>query len=300
MIKPPVKNLINGIGSDYLNINDRAIHYGDGLFETILCSHNTIYFWPQHYQRLQTSAEKLKLNCPDEKTLLSDITQLLEQNNKSTRELNKQNYAVKIILTRGVSGRGYQYTANRLTKKCNANRLVLLSAIESDYSSLLCRQLLSGDLFLCKQQASINESLAGMKHLNRLENVLARNEWNSPTTENKFIDGLMLNSNQHVIEGTMSNLFAVKDNRLYTPDLSQSGVSGVMRGVIIALAKQNNMRLSIVNLSIDEIFSMDELFISNSLIAIKSVTKLGDSLYKNSITNTLFNQLLKKIKEQHG
>ena len=52
------KNMINGVAADYLNINDRAIHYGDGIFETVLCSNNSLYFWQQHYLRLKTSAEK--------------------------------------------------------------------------------------------------------------------------------------------------------------------------------------------------------------------------------------------------
>ncbi len=278
-----VNSLINGIAADYININDRAIHYGDGLFETVLCSNNKLLYWKQHYQRLQASANKLKLSCPDEQLLLNDIIRLLEHNKNSNKNDCQHGYAVKIILTRGTGERGYQFT-----KTNNTKRIVLLSAIEIDYSSLLSEQLLSGDLYLCEQQVSINENLAGLKHLNRLENVLARNEWN-----NEFIDGLMKNANQNVIEGTMSNFFAVKDNQLFTPDLGQSGVNGIMRDVIMALAKTNNIQLSVVNIKLNELFNMDELFISNSLIGIKSVNKLCDSRYKDQrITNIIFNGLL--------
>jgi len=271
------KNLINGVPADYLNVNDRAIHYGDGLFETILYSNNVLYYWQQHYQRLQASSVKLKLNCPDEKVLLDDIVKLIKFNKAKT-------CAVKIILSRGAGERGYGFTG-----KSNETRVVSLSAIETDYSSLLSEQLLSGDLCICKQQVSINESLAGLKHLNRLENVLARNEWH-----NEYIDGLMINANQHIIEGTMSNLFVVKDNELHTPDLTQSGVNGIMRDVIIGLAKKNKLHLSVTDISIDNIFTMDELFISNSLIGIKSVKKLDDRLYEDqTVTNIIFNDLLK-------
>ncbi len=281
--------LINGITADYLNINDRAIHYGDGLFETILCSNNTLFYWPQHYQRLQKSADKLKLNCPDEQVFLNDISSLLQQNESIAADA----CSIKIILTRGSSERGYV-----IPKKTNEKRLVLLSNITPDYSSLLSGQLLSGELYVCKQQVSINENLAGLKHLNRLENVLARNEWND-TANNNIIDGLMLNANQHVIECTMSNLFAVKDNHLYAPELSQSGVNGIMRDMIIDAADRNGIQVSRVNISLDELFNMEEIFISNSLMGIRYISKIGGSSYqKQTVTQLIFKDLL-KTKDDH-
>ncbi len=286
--------MINGVTTDYLNINDRAIHYGDGLFETILCSNNKLFYWKQHYQRLQLSSKKLKINCPDEQLLLGDIKTLLATNVNSASEISAKNsYAIKIIVSRGTGERGY-----KISKSKNENRLVFLSAIEADYSSLLSSRLLMGDLYLCEQQVSINESLAGLKHLNRLENVLARNEWGynkqSHAVNNKIIDGLMINANQHVIEGTMSNLFAVKDNQLLTPDLTQSGVKGIMRDEIINIANKMDIKVSIVNMSIDELLVMDELFITNSLIGMKSINKLIDTQYKEvNVTKLIFEELLK-------
>ena len=287
-------SMINGVATDYLNINDRAIHYGDGLFETILCSDNKLFYWKQHYQRLQLSSEKLKISCPEEQLLLNDINALIAANGISARESSasessvNNHYVIKIIVSRGTGERGYKFS-----KTIKTNRLVFLSAIEADYSSLLSSRLLTGGLCLCKQQVSINENLAGLKHLNRLENVLARNEWNNNKDEN-IIDGLMLNANQHLIEGSMSNLFAVKDNQLFTPDLTQSGVKGIMRDEIINIANKMDIKLSIVNMSIDELLVMDELFITNSLIAMKSVNKLIDTQYKEAnVTKFIFEKLLK-------
>ncbi len=283
-----MNSLINGIAVEYLTINDRAIHYGDGIFETILCHNNHLFYWHQHYQRLSTSANKLQLACPDAQTLLDDIACLLSKNKQS----DSATLVLKIILTRGSSERGYVFTKN-----ITGNRLVLLSSLDFNYSSLLTEKLTTGELFVCKQQVSINENLAGLKHLNRLENVLARNEWGAgpdiANTDNKIADGLMLNANQHVIEGTMSNLFAIKGDHLFTPDLSQSGVNGVMRDVIINLAKKNKIHLSIVNIKLDELLTMDALFISNSLFGMKLINKLGCSQYhENAFVNTLFNMLL--------
>lgn len=281
--------LINGVSAEHLNINDRAIHYGDGLFETILCSDNRLLYWPQHYQRLQLSAEKLRLNCPDEQVLLNDISRLLKQN----ENISSAACSIKIIVTRGSGERGYV-----MPKKARENRIIFLSQLSPEYSSLLSGQLSSGELYLCNQQVSINEDLAGLKHLNRLENVLARNEWQQ-TAANKFIDGLMLNANKHVIEGTMSNLFAVRDGHLYTPDLSLSGVRGIMRDIIIAAAQRNGIQLSSLDLTLEDLSAMDEIFISNSLIGMSSVNRIGDNQYqRQAVTELIFNDLL-KTKEDH-
>jgi 4-amino-4-deoxychorismate lyase len=280
-------SLINGIASDYLNINDRSIHYGDGLFETILCSDQKLYYWQQHYQRLYESAKRLKIDCPQEQLLLDDISKLLESYNSGVDNTGIDNSGsacvIKIIISRGAGERGYKFSKNM-----TVNRFVFLSAFEADYSSILSRQLESGELYICKQQVSINENLAGLKHLNRLENVLARDEWNA-----SYIDGLMLNANLHVIEGSMSNLFAVKDKQMYTPDLRLSGVKGVMREIIIDLAAKNNIKTSVTDLTIDDLYAMDELFISNSLIAMKVVTKLRDTLYSDQpVARNIFTDLL--------
>ena len=284
MNKSPHNSLINGIAADYLNINDRAIHYGDGLFETMLCNNKKLYYWQQHFQRLQASANQLKIACPQEHVLLDDIAKLIAVNE------SQPTCAIKIIVSRGTGERGYKYSKNT-----PANRLVLLSPLDAGYSSVLSQELLNGELFVCKQQASINENLAGLKHLNRLENVMARNEWDA-----NYIDGLMLNANQHVIEGTMSNLFTVKGNNLFTPDLKLSGVNGTMREIIIDLASKSNIKTSVTNLTVDDLYAMDELFISNSLIGMKVVTKLGDSLYKDQqVSDMIFAELL-KTKEDYA
>ena len=276
--------LINGIAADFLHINNRAIHYGDGLFETILCDNRQLLYWQRHYQRLQSSSTKLKIVCPDERLLLSDIKTLLD----NTEQASDSKYVIKIIISRGASERGYLFDKNS-----KETRIVMLSVLDPDYAALTTGRLLAGELYLCEQQVSINNGLAGIKHLNRLDNVLARNEWeNSATTT--IIDGLMLNANGHVIEGTMSNLFAIKDNQLITPNIECSGVKGVMRDVIIDIAKQNEIDVSINDMTLEELLSMDECFISNSLIGIKAVDRIADTSYQSDkLTKLIFEQLLK-------
>ena len=274
--------LINGIAADFLSIDDRSIHYGDGLFETVLCDDRRIYYWSQHFSRLKESADRLNIDCPDEQTLLDDIRMLLADTAESC--------VIKIILSRGSSGRGYLYE-----KGISANRVVMRSAVDRLHSSLLSKKLLSGDLFLCQQQVSINRNLAGIKHLNRLENVMARNELNIKTKgrAQPFADGLMLNDNGHVIEGTMSNLFAVKDGVLLTPDLSVSGICGIMRQRILALAAELHIETIIKDITLDELKNMDELFICNSVIGIKSIDNFESvNLDKPGISSVVFNAIL--------
>jgi len=289
MNKPNNMVLINGIPAEFLNINDRAIHYGDGLFETILYQNGKLLYWKQHYLRLQSSAHRLKIYCPDELLLLNDIKNILNDSDTSANTI----LAIKIIISRGVGERGYQFKAgNSLT------RVVMASAIDADYSSLTSASLLSGDLYVCKQQVSINEGLAGIKHLNRLENVLARNEWQTNAANNKIIDGLMLNANHHVIETTMSNLFVVKDGQLITPDLKQSGVNGIMRNVIIDVASKNQITTTVADLTLEEVVAMDECFISNSLIGMKIVNNIADHKFtSDTITKQLFSNLLGTTEE---
>ena len=289
MNKAHCNSLINGIAADYINIDDRSIHYGDGLFETILCVGNSLYYWQQHFQRLQASAEKLKILCPDERVFLEDIAKLIDSNKPAHK--NENNYVIKIILSRGTGERGYKFN-----KHIKANRIVLVSDLETEYSSILSNTLLRGELLICDQQVSINEDLAGLKHLNRLENVMARNEWDDKS--GKIIDGLMLNADRYVIEGTMSNLFGIKDRELFTPALNRSGVNGVMRDEVINLADKHYLPVSVTDMSIDDLFAMDELFITNSLIGMKQVTKLGDRIYKDqSVSELLFKKLINSKEE---
>jgi 4-amino-4-deoxychorismate lyase len=97
----------------------------------------------------------------------------------------------------------------------------------------------------------------------------------------------------------MSNVFAIKENNLYTPDLSQSGVNGIMRDMIIAAAGRNNIQVSMLNLKLEDLYEMEEIFISNSLMCIRSVNKIDASLYQQqTLTKFMLSELL-KTKDDH-
>jgi len=179
---------------------------------------------------------------------------------------------IKLTLTRGVSGRGYAYGTNDATSS--------ISSVYSwpDYSE---SNSLGVTACLCETPISVNSALAGIKHLNRLDNVLARNEW----SDAHIAEGFMQDHNKHVIEGTMSNVFCVLDDEIYTPLLECSGVAGVMRQHVMKLAEINNIPVNVIDISEQNFLHMDSIFITNSLIGIWPVTKIlaGDQQYNFTI-----------------
>jgi len=141
---------------------------------------------------------------------------------------------------------------------------------------------------LCTTRLGDNPVLAGIKHLNRLEQVLARQEW----MDDDIHEGLLMDADGNLVEGTMSNLFIVSNGVLMTPDLSCCGVAGIMRTIILEQAEQQGMDTRITKISRQALQEADEAFLSNSLIGIWPVIAMGESMYrKGSITLQLQKQL---------
>jgi len=262
--------LINGRVGSSVDCLDRGLQYGDGLFETLRIENGQIQHWSLHWQRLVDGCERLYLPFPNQQLLLSEIEQVIAE---------QQSAVVKIIYTRGVTDRGYAFS------EINPNRIVACFPM-AEYAK---ENWLEGvELFLCKTRLAHQPLLAGLKHLNRLENVLARNEWR----DKKFADGLMCCTDGFIIEATMSNFFLVKNGRLKTADLSQCGVAGVMRAHILQIASKQQIETSIENLTFDDLQNADEVFICNSVIGIWPVKKIDSYTFvtdmnKNGVTRTI-------------
>jgi 4-amino-4-deoxychorismate lyase len=237
--------MINGEMSELLPATDRGLHYGDGLFETIAVINGMPRLWSAHMARLERGCEVLGLPEPDLEQLYQEALSLCGEDERAV---------LKIVLTRGSGGRGYLPP-----QPCKPQRL-LFRYPWPDYpdTSQGIR------LRVCNTPLACNPVLAGVKHLNRLEQVLARAEWDDP----EIHEGLMCDINGHVKEGTMSNLFWVKEGRLFTPDLSRCGVTGVMRHQVMALASDLGMGVVHDELLPQELVEVDEIFITNSLIGI--------------------------------
>ena len=127
------------------------------------------------------------------------------------------------------------------------------------------------DARVCDLRLGWQPRLAGIKHLNRLENVLARNEWCDPAIR----EGLLLDHAGNVIEGTMSNLLIIDQGRVLTPVLDRCGVAGVMREMLLEAAFDLQLPIEIRALSLDDVLQADEVGLCNSLIGLWPVKSLG-------------------------
>ena len=251
--------IINGEISNQISIQDRGLQYGDGLFETIALSNNKLLLWDDHLQRLNRGCKVLGLPLVDAQQWLNDIQAL---------KISQSNAVIKLVLTRGQGGRGYRPPDTPLVTR-------IVSVYNwPEYSEEFHTQGIT--CIFCNTNASINATLAGLKHLNRLENVLARNEWH----DESIYEGLMLNNDGHIIEGTMSNIFGVSNNIIYTPDLSRCGVKGVVRNNIIKLANNLNIEINEIELTKELLLNMDEIFVTNSVIGIVPVKQLNKLDFK--------------------
>lgn len=245
--------LINGQPESRIDIADRGLQYGDGLFETIAFRHARLEFLDAHLSRLKTGCQRLAIDFHDWQTLSGELTALCSKLTSDS--------VVKIMLTRGSGGRGYKAPLFLSPTR------IISSHPMPDYPA----SNQSGvNVRLCQQRLGINPSLAGIKHLNRLEQVLARNEWHEPSIS----EGLMLDINDHIIEGTMSNVFIVSKGKLQTPSLINAGIAGIKRAVVMQLATELNIDVSETQLTLDDLLAADEVFLTNSIIGIWPVITL--------------------------
>ncbi len=269
--------LINGEASDALNLSDRALHYGDGLFETIAVRKGRIEFWQRHMQRLSEGCQRIGMPVPDVKLLL-----------KEARRLIQEDGVLKIIVSRGEGGRGY-----RAPFDAQAKRIIGFYPLPHYSPEFYTNGIV---LTVCNAPLGISPALAGIKHLNRLEQVMARSEW----SDEQIQEGLMLNANGHVIEGTMTNLFFVRNGRLCTPKLDISGIAGVARQVVIDVCRELNIELHMDNYSLEEVLAAEEVFVTNSIAGIWPVKLIEEKIYSIGDVTKQLQQKFAQYQQRQG
>jgi 4-amino-4-deoxychorismate lyase len=249
--------LVNGVPGESISVHDRGFQYGDGLFETMAVVKGAPLLWDRHMQRMSRGAARLGISVPDENLLRQEAEQVSR---------GAERGVLKIILTRGVSGRGYAPD-----KQAQPTRTVSLSPWPDypvgEHTHGVAAQF-------CRTMISRNQATAGVKHLNRIEQVLARAE-----LEQDCREGLMCDEFGRVIEGTMTNLFIVSRDSLFTPDLSHSGVEGVMRRLVLERAVELSLEARVMDLNKSDILRADEVFLTNSLIGLWPVRRIEAKQY---------------------
>ena len=264
--------LINGCKQQTTNVSDRSFQYGDGCFTTMLVKNGKIQFWQQHLERLQHTTIKLAIAPPDWDKVEQWANQLIER--------DKSLMGIKILLSRGSGGRGYA------SEGCHDTQVVI-SAF--DYPEHYLQWQSEGvELGVCETQLGLNPLLAGLKHNNRLEQVLIKQE----ISLLGFDDCVVLDIANNVIETSASNIFWVKDQILYTPVLNQAGVTGILRAKIIHFASQLNIEIKRVEAALDELYHADEVFMTNALMGIIPVVKIASRCYQPSDVTAQFQEKL--------
>jgi 4-amino-4-deoxychorismate lyase len=244
--------LINGAPAESIAATDRGLAYGDGVFRTLCAQNGEPRHWAEQYAKLAQDCAALNLPCPDQARLLSETREVARAHARS---------AVKIVVTRGSGVRGYAPPM-----PSTPTRIVV-----STPHAMAPFAKTGIQVHVCRLRLGHQPALAGVKHLNRLENVLARAEWNDPAVA----EGLLLDEQGLAIGGTMSNLFIVEDGTLITPILDRCGVAGVTRERVIALAAQSGWACRAEPVPLQRILDASEVFVVNSLIGLWPFVRLG-------------------------
>jgi len=246
---------------------DRALHYGDGLFETIairapiqnITQHPLFSY---HIKRLQYGCEKLFFPPLDTKNLIDQVNKFLNAAGMSDR------WILKIILTRGVGERGYAIPSPKVFHP----NIIL---IQNQWPSAPVDYVMEGiQAEFSKIILYPEPHVAGVKHLNRLTQVLASRQLSKGCQE-----ALLLDNQSCVIEGIKSNLFAVIDGILCTPCLKQQGILGVARAWILDYCRRENIPVKIKTIQQSELLDAEHIFVCNSVIGIWPVLKLENKQY---------------------
>jgi 4-amino-4-deoxychorismate lyase len=248
--------LINGKAGNLISIRDRGLLYGDGVFRTLRAAGGQALHWPLHYSKLQHDCAALGIDCPGYARLSDELDGLLAEHPDAV---------FKIIVTRGLSDRGYAPAP--FASPSHLWDVFPMPDYPENYA------LQGVELALCELRLSHQPRLAGIKHLNRLENVLAAAELAGPG--DSVAEGLLLDADEKVIEGTRSNVFLISGDRLITPDLSRCGVAGVTRDRVLACAGGIGMAVEVRDIGLYEVFAADEVFLSNSVFGIWPVSRFG-------------------------
>lgn len=267
--------LTNGeLGAD-LSPLDRGLAYGDGLFETCRVYAGQVPFWRLHQERLSEGA--LRLGIP------LDLERVERERHQLLSQVPGVDGVLKLVVTRGPGGRAYQPPETPLVSYCWQLRSGISPAWQAGQEGVV--------LYECRHRLGDNPVLAGMKHLNRLEYVLARMEWGSD-----YPEGLLLDARDRVVEGTLSNVFVRLEDGWWTPRLDRNGVAGVMRRLIMEqLAPSLSLRVREGDITRADLVRARERFVCNSVFGIWPVTGLapgGESFAPGAGTRQLQRRLI--------
>lgn len=261
--------LVNGVPATGLGILDRGLHFGEGLFETIACCNGRPRFLVLHLERLESGCQRLQLAPPD---LEETSAEILEMASGVERAI------VKVLVTGGQAvARGYARSGSE-----TATRITIRYPWPHEDAARLHDGVMVRTLTM---RLGENPRLAGLKHCNRLEQILARAEI---PADSGLSEGLLFSASDNLVSGTMSNVFLVRESCLLTPRIDRCGVAGVMRRVVLREARQVGIPTRECELRAADVQAADEIFLTNARIGIWPVRSLdGRVLAPGPVTRHL-------------
>jgi len=262
-----VNNSISKVPQD--DLNRRASKYGDGFFETILANEHTIQHYDFHYDRIVKSFGYLyfdKTTLPHKDELQAWLLSFLPQNNAKKNKIS-------LHFQRDAVGQ-YSPSSNE----------VIFSAEVTDYQVISSLDAPNYRIGIYTENRKFPNPIASIKSSNALIYVLAA-AWKDMAG---IEDAIILNNDNHICEATASNIFMVKDRKIITPPLRDAPVDGIMRRFIIETLASKNVSVIEKSVTDKDVFEADEIFLTNTLKGIQSVTGFGDVIqYKNEYTQEI-------------
>ncbi|WP_373948199.1 aminodeoxychorismate lyase [Vibrio pomeroyi] len=287
---------VDGESQQTVDILDRSFQYGDGCFTTMLVKGGEIQHFHDHQRRVDECLKALRISTLDWDVVnvwLDSAHQHIQNNalhgtksldgSENRNETNKphdEKAGIKLHVSRGAGGRGY-------STKNIAKPTVTIStfAFPSHYSAW---QDSGVELGVCQQALGLSPLLAGHKHNNRLEQILMKDEMDQVNE----VDGVVLDISGNVIETTMANLFWRKGDTICTPQLTQSGVAGVMRKQVLTALNQAELSVTISDYCLSQLMQADEVFMTNSILGVAPVTRISETQFNiGTVTRSLQGQL---------
>ncbi|MEZ8019283.1 aminodeoxychorismate lyase [Vibrio splendidus] len=287
---------VDGESQQTVDILDRSFQYGDGCFTTMLVQEGQVQHFYDHQCRVDECLKALRIPTLDWDVVslwIDNALQHIQDNDlhgtkslygsKILHDTNKphnQKAGIKLHVSRGAGGRGY-------SAKNIAKPTITISTFDfpRHYSAW---QDSGVELGICQQALGLSPLLAGHKHNNRLEQILMKDEMDQADEA----DGVVLDISGNVIETTMANLFWRKGQMIYTPQLTQSGVAGVMRKQVLTALNQAELSVTISDYCLSQLMQADEIFMTNSILGVAPVTRISDTQFNiGTVTRSLQGQL---------
>jgi 4-amino-4-deoxychorismate lyase len=250
-----IECLVNGEISNFVEASNRGLNYGDGIFETLSVHNSRPRRWQAHMDRLGAGCERLGMTMPPQAVLLREV---------QTVSAGLADAVVKIVLTREGQGRGYMPVMDGICVRIVSAHFYPDNIVELARDGIVAR--------ICELRLAIQPALGGIKHLNRLEQVLASAE----LQRSGAAEGLLLDQEDYVISAVAANIFLVLEDRLLTPRLDRCGIRGVLRShILLGFGARCEQR----RVTMDMLQEADEVFICNTVRGIVPITAVDMQNY---------------------